>query len=368
MRRALLVILLPTAVPAFAGYDLEELTSRYDGILNVTFGPFSVRDGAVLRASSRVLPPEVLAERAGRQMEALADLHRADDIVAIVDALPPVARHHLASSVWLLAGASAIVADKPVRAREFLLHVKPDKDLKASLDLVRSLLTPGLADHDAFEVLAHFLGVTDGIWCDAFVLLAVRSGYNRIADTKRALAAATGPAGTAADEVLPTLPGDLAAELRACLWHERARWRPVVATSTGPLAADRIVPRLEEAAPTFEREAVALSAEAVAEVKVPLAWQAVRLEQRGDVSTGLALSEVLDPVEDTAGAFWLLRSSDGGKPWEPPRYTGIRDSSPAAGEIAARYLRMPWDSLRRDSDGDGVPDLVEALVGTDPLS
>src|SRR5260221_12786107 len=98
MRRALLVILLLTAVPAFAGYDLEELTSRYDGILNATFGPFSVRDGAVLRASSRALPPEVLAERAGRQIEALADLHRRDDTVAIAEVPPPLARHPRAAA------------------------------------------------------------------------------------------------------------------------------------------------------------------------------------------------------------------------------------------------------------------------------
>src|SRR5438105_12534671 len=35
-------------------------------------------------------------------------------------------------------------------------------------------------------------------------------------------------------------------------------------------------------------------------------------------------------------------------------------------EVHGLYLELPWADLRRDSDGDGITDLVEERIATDP--
>ena len=119
----------------------------------------------------------------------------------------------------------------------------------------------------------------------------------------------------------------------------------------------------------------------------------------------IALSEAYDPKSNgAAGGYWVLRSGDDGKTWRRPLYTGLRanlpytvreesalpllagdrlevevevepvdvDPSNIAAELARRqaqsgiYLEIPFDALERDSDGDGLTDLAEQHLLTDP--
>jgi hypothetical protein len=144
------------------------------------------------------------------------------------------------------------------------------------------------------------------------------------------------------------------------------------------------------------------------EMTLPAHFGLVRLERQGDRAAALGVSQDYDPVgEVSRGAYWVLLSSDGGRTWDPPLYTGLRVNQPyvvrsvsdlplLAGdhlqvevEIAeldsakihfppialatkrtakGLYLDIPLDLLRKDSDGDGLTDLAEERLMTDPQS
>jgi hypothetical protein len=113
----------------------------------------------------------------------------------------------------------------------------------------------------------------------------------------------------------------------------------------------------------------------------------VRIERDGAEIAGMALSRALDPV--AGGGDWVIHSADGGKTWDEPLYTGLRWGAPysvatssklplmtpdglqveveARGE-SAQYLELTWSELRRDSDRDGLTDLVEERIATDPFA
>ena len=120
------------------------------------------------------------------------------------------------------------------------------------------------------------------------------------------------------------------------------------------------------------------------------------------------MSQDYDPVgEVSSGAYWVLLSSDGGRTWDPPLYTGLRVNQPyvvrAISDLAlladdhlqveveiaeldpsritfppialapkrtakGLYLDIPLDLLRKDTDGDGLTDLAEERLMTDPQS
>jgi len=99
--------------------------------------------------------------------------------------------------------------------------------------------------------------------------------------------------------------------------------------------------------------------------------------------------------------YWIIRSEDGGKTWTKPLYTGLRVDIPYivapisnlplnAGEklqievelrnydtstlkfppevlnIKKLYLEIPWIELEKDTDQDGLTDLAEERLLTDP--
>jgi len=141
-------------------------------------------------------------------------------------------------------------------------------------------------------------------------------------------------------------------------------------------------------------------------MNIPAGWYPIRLEKKGDEVAGIAISRGLDPMGEVGlGAYWVLHSSDGGKSWDDPLYTGLRENMPYVVLPASKlplmhgdrlevevevheldtssitfpptelrskrdqkglYIELPWDVLRRDSDDDGIPDLVEERLGTDP--
>jgi hypothetical protein len=134
----------------------------------------------------------------------------------------------------------------------------------------------------------------------------------------------------------------------------------------------------------------------------------VRVDRQGERIAALSLSQSVDPVgEVSGGGYWLHLSNDGGRAWEPATYLGLQEYVPYVVrpdsklpllegrrlrvEVAVReldpesvtfppvglatlreaddlYVELPLDELERDSDGDGLTDLLEDKLRTDPHS
>lgn len=131
---------------------------------------------------------------------------------------------------------------------------------------------------------------------------------------------------------------------------------------------------------------------------LPDGYQPLRFERSGRRAVAISESQRLDPSgEVTAGGYWVHLSTDGGRKWQRPLYTGLAEGFPyvvRAGStlpllegdmlrldveiaeidtatiiyppIATRtrrresdlYLEIPLAELTRDSDGDGITDLA----------
>lgn len=136
------------------------------------------------------------------------------------------------------------------------------------------------------------------------------------------------------------------------------------------------------------------------------AGELVRYQVDGSRIVAITASQRLDPVgELSSGGYWVSLSSDGGKTFAPPLYTGLRvyqpyvirptsrlpllDGESLRIEVALRridpakvmlppialpvveskddlYIRIPLAELARDSDGDGLSDLAEQAMLLDP--
>ena len=132
--------------------------------------------------------------------------------------------------------------------------------------------------------------------------------------------------------------------------------------------------------------------------KLPGGFQLVRAERSGRRAIAISVSQTYDPTgELSQGGYWVHLSDDGGAHWQKPLYTGLADRFPyvvpehsrlplLAGDtlnlavevaeidtgsisyppVALRtrrrqtglYLEIPLADLRRDSDGDGLPDVA----------
>ncbi|PTL81325.1 hypothetical protein [Vitiosangium sp. GDMCC 1.1324] len=141
-------------------------------------------------------------------------------------------------------------------------------------------------------------------------------------------------------------------------------------------------------------------------LKPPEGFRPVRAERSGKRVLLLALSQRLDPVgEVSGGGYWLLESQNGGQTWSSILYTGLRQYRPY--ELATKsslpmlegdtlrleasvreleeksitfppiglrtkrekkglFLQASLAELRNDTDADGLPDLVEERLLTDP--
>jgi hypothetical protein len=134
----------------------------------------------------------------------------------------------------------------------------------------------------------------------------------------------------------------------------------------------------------------------------------VRAETDGTHAVAISISPDVDPMGEVgSGGYWLHLSNDGGKHWDKRLYLGLQmyfpyivaDSSPLpllnggklqlavqvreidSGSITFPpvdlrfkrkvdniYIEMPLDDIRKDSDGDGLTDLLEDKLRTDPLN
>jgi hypothetical protein len=171
-----------------------------------------------------------------------------------------------------------------------------------------------------------------------------------------------------------------------------------------PFAARRLAPGIEPLDLSSSQRASALAR--LAGLRLPAGFTPVRAERQQAELAVIARSHAYDPRSTGAeeGGYWVLRSGDGGKTWRRPLYTGLRanlpytvreesalpllagdrlqvevevkpmDLEPAhvAAELARRpgerglYLEIPLDALERDTDGDGLTDLAEQRLLTDP--
>lgn len=133
----------------------------------------------------------------------------------------------------------------------------------------------------------------------------------------------------------------------------------------------------------------------------------VRYSASENLAAAISLSQVADPTgEVSGGGYWLHLSRDGGKTWGKPIYLGLQQYEPydvvteshlpllAGGKLqievevkevdpskvmfppvalraerTARdlYIELPLDELERDSDGDGLTDLLEERLHTNPF-
>jgi hypothetical protein len=172
-----------------------------------------------------------------------------------------------------------------------------------------------------------------------------------------------------------------------------------------PFAARRLPPGIEPLDLSSAQRTAAL-ARLAERLRLPTGFTAVRAGQQQAELAVIARSQAYDPRSTGAedGGYWVLRSGDGGKTWRRPLYTGLRanlpytvreesalpllagdrlqveveiepiDRDPAhiAAELARRpgesgiYLEIPFADLERDSDGDGLTDLAEQRLLTDP--
>ncbi len=180
------------------------------------------------------------------------------------------------------------------------------------------------------------------------------------------------------------------------------RAEPGIRFSEQPLPAGLAPVELAPAELEKRQKAIA------AELKLPPDFGVVRVERQGERVAAIGVSQAYDPVgEVSSGAYWVLLSSDGGQTWTAPLYTGLRINQPYVARRASKlpllaegrlqveveiaeldpakiffppvrlrpkrtaqglYLDIPLDLLQQDSDGDGLTDLAEERLLTDPGS
>ena len=401
---------------------LDAIVARESPLLAAALGPVRLGRRAELRGKAS-------PAAAAHQITALIDFGMAPEALAAFDALPPNVRESILRGgapeerremLPLSLAAAAFVAHDEKRAKALLAAYKlpttEDSEAEVARDyanVLRELLAETHVD-DPFDLLEASAGrPSGGVWAATVAQLAARGGYPRLAQT--ILGTNVRPHLVYGEEVMPLLPPGLRDEVAAM----RDRVLPLIAgpppgapTSTERLLrAPRLVPFVEKPMPAelpSADEAIDCSkaAEVAKQMNVPAGLNPLRMERRGNEVAAIAIARMLDPMGEVGlGAYWILHSTDGGATWEDPLYTGLRANAPyvvlpasklplLAGDhlnvevlvreldtnsitfppIALRtkreasglYLEMSWEALRRDSDGDGVTDLVEERIGTDP--
>lgn len=383
-----------------------------------------------LRAAWRGRDAATIAADAKEQILALANNGRAADALAVLDALPPAGRKAVINGdARLTLAECAIVEHQPKRATEFLAGYRPppkspepENDFRVTYFVLERLLQPKL-EGDAYALLARVIKNArpyGGTWTLAVVELARRSHYDALAT---ALLQEAMPWGReeAARAALPKLPEPFRTELQTSFDRTSAAVEVIRAQATAiavrpamraNLSAPRLMPFVQKPLPAAASDAGAVvidcsdAEEAAKTMHIPDGWNPIRLERNGGEVAAIALSSALDPTgEISLGAYWVLHSSDGGQTWDAPLYTGLRQNAPYIVPPLSRlsllhgdhleveveiheidpdsitfppigmrtkreekdlYLEMSWEALRRDSDGDGLTDLVEERLGTDP--
>jgi hypothetical protein len=235
------------------------------------------------------------------------------------------------------------------------------------------------------------------------------------------------PTGRGAPPTVLSAVRDLAAELaslRQTVETDALAARAAMRNALGPDPAAAVIARWLQTPPRVpfaarplppgiapldlpEAAGAAASAELEERMHLPAGFTPLRAERQGANVAVFALSTAYDAdIGISAGGYWVLLSADGGSTWRRPLYTGLRANLPytvrslsalplMAGshlqvevevlaieephsgrtptpDTAPRqaqqgiYLDLPLAELERDTDGDGLTDLAEERLLTDP--
>lgn len=159
-------------------------------------------------------------------------------------------------------------------------------------------------------------------------------------------------------------------------------------------------------APSSAEEKPAPAEENLAFGKLPDGFWPVRIEVQNKQAVAISLSQNFDQTgEVSAGGYWIHVSSDAGKTWQRPLYTGLAQffpynivaksnmaliagdalnievevqeldvasiTYPPVGLVTKRrqkglFIQLPLSALTRDKDSDGIPDIEERRLLLDP--
>ena len=350
----------------------------------------------------------VFASDPAKRLAAHLDLGQLNEALTLAELHPEAIDKNRAGLVM-----AAALTGKPELARQWLAKYKPAKSEyhAPSIEFLRAVVAPPADPFDVLdtEVSAGFGPATTGVRGLAIIDLAERGDYQDFAKQVRASSFRLDQEAKAAVEYLPK---ELADRVRANLQPRPAEVHSTATPIARLLDAPRIVPFTEHPLPAHleTSDATAIDchdAEKTAKsMHIPAGLWPVRLERHNQEVTGIAISSTLDPVGELGlGAYWVLHSTDGGKTWEAPLYTGLRENMPYIAVPSSRlplmtngaidvevelkeldlesitfppvnlrtkreaknlYIELTWDALRRDSDRDGLTDLMEERIGTDP--
>jgi len=378
--------------------------------LNANPGNRQLRD-ALTKFNSPAITVAVAG--AADRIQAYLALGRCDDALKIAAQHPeaidvPDANQRTPRPGLVLAAA---LTGKRELAKQLLAKYKEPRYPSTSMALLHAVITPPADPFDVLEseVSGGFGPAVTGVWGLALIDLAERGGYHSFAEQVRGHAKFEDRFAIVAADYLPKL---LAARVRENIAPMPRRSAPSNPAIIRLLNAPRIVPYTEHPMPakfaTSDATPIDCSdaAKTAASMHLPYGLSPVRLERRGNEVAGLAVAATLDPVGELGlGAYWVLHSSDAGKTWDAPLYTGLRENMPYIVVPASRlplmangalqvevelkeldlesitfppvglrtkreaknlYINLPWDELYRDSDGDGLTDLMEERIGTDP--
>lgn len=405
-------------------------------LLRAAFGPIAITSrGAELRHRATPLSAATLLERASQQLKALDDLGLPETFLAAFDALPADLREKIrrpkpgthTDLQIAVAAAEALAGRKEAALRDASLIPEANDNDRSGAPAAKHIIIAAASDYrgDAFDLAAEAFrafigGPANGISGRAFAALLEKNGYPQLAAE---ILADAGPQNMMRYAQLdqPAFERELQplrALIDATLAADRARGEllaPAAAAHDSPsvaqLAAKRIVPFTEHPLPKTAADSTLTiidcsDAERVAATThLPDFVSPIRMERRGDEIVAVTISSAIDPVGEIGlGAYWILRSEDGGNSWRE-YYTGLRENMPyvvppastlplLAGDhlqievdvkeldtksitfppVAMRllrqqhglYLDFPLAELARDSDGDGVTDLLEERLATDP--
>ncbi len=279
-----------------------------------------------------------------------------------------------------VAMAAALTGDR-TRARQLLGWYSADDYRAPSKAFIEALMNP---PDDPYELLAERIwnGRFVGVEALAVAYLAERGGYHAFAQQVRALSVWRDTLGEIAARYLPKESG---VALRRTLAEVPIDTSGIDPTVGGLLSAPRIVPFTTQPIPRAKAtkiEAFDCSDDPPSDNDMARKPCEFLRERRGREITGVAVSRRLDQVF-SRGGYWVTHSGDGGATWDAPLYTGVREDETHMVPLRSRLplmtsdgvqlemrggrscIRFSWDALRRDSDGDGLTDLVEERLGSD---
>jgi hypothetical protein len=259
--------------------------------------------------------------------------------------------------------------------------------------LLAAIESPG---GDAFDLVTDYLQHADvkatTLVDEVFDRVATRAGY--AVASKWRLDTVTRADEQLANTERMALPGAAAALLPACA-ASSGRDDAISPAVARLLNRAPLVPFLECAIDVNARSAQPDVLVNVRGSGFPSSFDVLRLEKRGDVIVALASSQDVDPAGGfSAGGYWIVRSIDRGATWNRPLYTGLRIAQPYEAVIGSTLpmlrddgvrlavtvteidgrteqetaVDLKWRDLERDSDHDGLTDLMEERILTDPNS